>query len=330
MFRQAVNITGKQREFNALKRTGRNNIFTGFIAVLMIILAAGQIPAEAVVQSEYLTPLTKNGAMFDYRAEAGQKLYKYDTLQGACANNGYAYLTLFDRNKNKCRIVKVELSTLTVVQVSGPLKIYHANNLTYNTKKNLLVATCCQVKDRRVVFIDPATLQAVGKKDIKLSKKSKVIPKKVARKYKGFTAIAYNEKHDCYVGRLRNNDNVIIFDGELRPVSYVKLHGKRKKMLNQGLETTGDYIYDVRSFKGKKKYNIVTVHTMSGAYVGSMTLPYGEKPGNELQCIFHDGEQYYAGFYYSTSQKHDNRKHHVKRDNYLYQLSNPFDPPAAS
>ena len=77
-----------------MKRTGRNNIFTGFIAVLMIILAAGQIPAEAVVQSEYLTPLTKNGAMFDYRAEAGQKLYKYDTLQGACANNGYAYLTL--------------------------------------------------------------------------------------------------------------------------------------------------------------------------------------------------------------------------------------------
>lgn len=298
-----------------------NNIFISLIATVMIILTAWQIPAEAFAQSEYLTPLTKNGAIFDFRAEAGQQLYGYDTLQGACANNGYAYLTLFDRKKNKCRIVKVDLSTLTVVQVSGPLKIYHANNLTYNTRKNLIVATCCQVKRKRVVFIDPNSLTAVGQKDIKLPKKSKMIPKKVARRYKGFTAIAYNEQYDCYVGRLRGDDNVIIMDGELRPQRYVKLSGKQKSLLNQGMESVGGYIYDVRSFKGKKKYNLVTIHTMSGAYVGRMAFDYGQDPGNELQCIFHDGDRWFAGFYYTTSQKHDDKKHHVNRTNWICEIN---------
>lgn len=289
--------------------------------MVIMIISTEMATATAIVQSELLTPLTKNGTMFDFRVEAGQQLYKYDTLQGACANGGYAYLTLFDRKKNKCKIAKVELSTLTVVQVSGALPIYHGNNLTYNTRKNLIVATCCQVKGKRAVFIDPATLQVVYKKDIKISKKSKTIPKSVARKYRGFTAIAYNEKYDCYVGRLRNNNNVIILDGELRPVRYVKLYGKRSSMLNQGMESVGDYIYDVRSFKGKNKYNIVTIHNMAGIYVGSMAFECGEAPGNELQCIFHDGDQFYAGFYYTTSQKKDTKKNHVQRFNYLYKLN---------
>lgn len=280
-----------------------------------------EVRGEAIFGYSTMVPLTKAGSAvpFDLRTAAGQKLFGYDTLQGACANGGFGYFTLFNRNKDKCRIVKVELSSLNVVKVSGPLPIYHANNLTYNTRKNLLLATCCQVKDKRAVFIDPVTLTVVSKKDIKL-KASKKIPKSVVRKYKGFTAIAYNEKHDCYVGRLRGDNNVIIFNSKLKPVRYVKLKGKRTSLLNQGMESVDDYIYDVRSFKGKYKYSLVTIHTMSGKYVGKMKFPYGNKPGNELECIFHDGGRFYAGFYYTTSQKHDDKKHHVKRFNYIYEL----------
>ena len=285
--------------------------------------AAGAVqPRFAYSSMEVLAKngdLAKNGEALDLRAAAGQSLYGYDTLQGACANGGCAYYTLFNRNKNKCRIVRLDLASLNVIQVSAPLKLYHANNLTFNTKKNLLVATCCQVKGKRVVFIDPVTLTVVSKKDIKL-KASKSIPKTVVRKYNGFTAIAYNEKYDCYVGRLRGNNNVIIFDGELKPVRYVKLRGKRTGLLNQGMESAGDYIYDVRSFKGKRKYSMVTIHDMSGAYAGAMKFAFGKKPGEELQCIFNDGDRFYAGFYYTTSQKHDDKKHHVKRYNRIYAL----------
>lgn len=291
------------------------------LAALVLITSSLPVYAEPIMGYSSMELLVKNGNTFDLRAAADQKLYGYDTLQGACANNGFVYYTLFDRKKNKCRIVKAELESLNVVMVSGPLPVYHANNLTFNTRRNLLVATCCQVKGKRAVFIDPNTLTVVSKKNIKL-KASKSIPKTVVRKYKGFTAIAYNEKYDCYVGRLRGNNNVILFDGNLKPVRYVKLKGKRASLLNQGMDSAGDYIYDVRSFKGKRKYNLVTIHDMSGAYVGAMKFAYGKAPGNELQCIFHDGDRFFAGFYYTTSQKHDNKKHHVKRYNYIYELTN--------
>lgn len=272
--------------------------------------------------SASMTQINKGRSYFDFRTEAGEKLYGYDTLQGACANRGYAYLTLYDRTVEKCKIVKVRLSTMEVVKVSAPLEIYHANNLTYNTRKNLIVATCCRVKDKRAVFVDPNTLKVVSYKDISLSKKVKKLPRSERRKYKGFTAIAYNEKKDIYIGRLRGSGNVIIFDGNLNPKKYVKLKGKKTKLLNQGMDSVGNYIYDVRSFKGKNKYSMVTVHTMSGKLVKQVKFPYGQAPGNELQCIFHDGRQFYAGTYYSTSQKNDTKQNHVNRINRLYKVNN--------
>ena len=278
--------------------------------------------SKGTSQKASLTLLKKNGVYFDFRKAAKQKLYRYDTLQGACADDGIAYLTLYNRKVEKCKIVKVDLRTLKVMKVSKPLPIYHANNLTYNTKKDLLMATCCQVKDKRVVFIDPKKLKVRSKKTIRLTKKVKHLPRSVRKHYKGFTAIAYNEKHNCYIGRLRDNNNVIIFNSRMRPVRYVKLSGKKTYLMNQGMESVGNYIYDVRSFKGRHKYSLVTIHTLSGRYVGRIRFPYGRSPGNELECVFHDGKQFYAGFYYSTSQAHDNKSHHVKRINRLYRLNN--------
>ncbi|MDO4868985.1 MAG: hypothetical protein Q4A65_01650 [Bacillota bacterium] len=266
------------------------------------------------------TLITKGEAFFDYRTEAGEKLYKYDTLQGACANDGFGYFSLYNRTVEKCKIVKVNMNTLEVVKVSGPLKVYHANNLSFNTKKNLIAATCCKVKKNRVVFVDPETLTVVSHKDIKLTSKVKGLPSKIRKRNQGFTAIAYNEDRDCYVGRLRDGNNAIIFDGELNPIKYVKLSGKKTYLLAQGIESTGDYIYDVRSFKGRHKYSMVTIHTMSGKLVGQLKFAYGKGAGNELQCIFHDGDTYYAGFYITTSQYHDNKAHHVQRDNKIYYL----------
>lgn len=308
-----------------MRRIIRTLITAAITLTLILTLCTGaSFAASGTSQKASLALLKKNGAAFDFRKAAKQKLYHYDTLQGACANDGIAYLTLYNRKVEKCKIVKVDLESLKVIKVSKPLPIYHANNLTYNTKKNLLMATCCQIKGKRVVFVDPKKLTVKSKKTIRLTKKVKGLPKSVRKKYKGFTAIAYNEKHNCYVGRLRGNNNVIIFNSRMKPVRYVKLSGKKTFLLNQGMESVGNYIYDVRSFKGKHKYSLVTIHTLSGKYVGKIKFAYGKSPGNELQCIFHDGEQFYAGTYYTTSQKHDTKSHHVKRTNRLYRLNNRF------
>ena len=292
-----------------------------------LVLPAADVPAVAKSgkkRTASMSPVMNGTKVFDFRKAAGQKLYHYDTLQGACANDGFAYLTLYNRNVEKCKIVKVRLSDLEVVKVSKPLKIYHANSLTYNTKKDLLLATCCRVKQRRAVFVDPDTLKVVSYKDIKLTGKIKNLPRSVRRSYKGFTAIAYNEKKNCYVGRLRNANNVIIFNSKLKPVKYVRLKGKKTNLLNQGMDSVGNYIYDVRSFKGAHLYSMVTVHTMSGKFVGQVRFPYGIFPGRELQCIFHDGKQFFAGIYYTTSQLHDFASFHVNRTNTLYYLHNMY------
>lgn len=272
-----------------------------------------------------MTLLKKGNAAFNYRVAAKQKLYHYDTLQGACAHGGYAFLTLYNRKVERCKIVKVKLSNLKIVKVSASLPIYHGNNLTYNTKKKRIVATCCTTSKKaknRVVLISPSTLKVTSIKNIKLTKKVKKLPRSVRKKNKGFTAIAYNEKHNCYVARLRQNGNIVILNENLKPLRYVKLKGKKNGLLVQGIETVGDYIYDVRSFQGRYHYCMVTVHTMSGKYVGQMKFPYGTAPGKELQCIFHNGKQFYAGFYYSTSQMDDTKKNHVNRVNLIQRLNN--------
>ena len=302
-----------------------------FTSILLIVVVALSAVLILPIESSYaatgnrrasLTTVMKDGKPFNHRIEAGQKLYRYDTLQGACANKGFAYMTLYDRNVEKCKIVKVDLETLEVVKVSKPLPVYHASTLTYNTRKNQIVATCCKVKTRRAVFIDPNKLTVIRHKDISLSKKVKGLPRSERKRFKGFTAITYNAKNDCYVGRLKKSGNAIVFDGNLNPKRYIKLRGKNTKLLNQGMDSVGNYIYVVQSFKGNRKYNLVTKHTLSGKYVGRMKFPYGKYPGSELQCIFHDGKTFYAGFYLTTSQNNDTKANHVKRTNKLYRVNN--------
>lgn len=272
-----------------------------------------------------LTLLMKGNAAFNYRIAAKQKLYQYDILQGACANSGYAYLTLYNNKVERCKIVKVKLSDLSIIKVSATLPIYHGNTLTYNTREKRIVATCCTSIEKakfRVVLINPKTLKVVSTKNIKLTKKVKNLPQKVRTKNNGFSAIAYNEKHNCYVARLRDNGNVIILNKDLKPLRYNVLKGKKTGLLEQGIETVDNYIYDVRSFKGKYNYCMVTVHTMAGKYVGQMSFPSGTAPKKELECIFHNGKQFYAGFYYSTVQTDGTKKKRVKRVNLIQQLNN--------
>lgn len=262
--------------------------------------------------------LCKDGKFFDMCKEAGQKLYGYDTLQGACANKGIAYLTLYNRNVEKCRIVKVKLDTLDVIKVSKPLKIYHGNSLTYNTRTNRIIAACCyKSKMKCVAIVNARTLKVESIKTIKLNSR---IPKSVRKTYKGISAIAYNEKYNCYFARLSGSGDWLKLNSRLTPVKYVKVSGKKKYLLNQSIETVGGRVYDVQSFKGKHKYSMVTIRTLSGKFIGQVKFPYGKSPGQELECIFHDGSQLYAGFYLTTSQAHDYKSYGVKRKNYIYKV----------
>lgn len=266
-----------------------------------------------------LTMMTCDGVTFNLTAAAKQKLYSYDTLQGFCTAKGYGYFSLYNRTKNKSKIVKVNMSTMQVVKVSGAKKIYHANSMTYNTRTNQIIIANGAPKHKRITIVYASNLKTKGNKTIKLPKKVAGMKKKTRKKYAGISAIAYNESKNVYVARMRKTNNLLILNSKFKVKKYIVLKGKAK-LLYQGLDTYGNYTLDCQSFKGSKKYSLITIRNWNGGVVSKITIPKGK--GLELEEVSHDGNTFYAGFYYTTNQKHDDKKHKVKRTNYIYRIEN--------
>lgn len=92
-------------------------------------------------------------------------------------------------------------------------------------------------------------------------------------------------------------------------------------MLAQSLFTQGDYMYDVQSFKGKHKYNLITVRNVNtGKLLGRMKIASG-KSGQlyELENVFRDENQWYISFYRAKVLKKGDKD----RKNYLCKIEVP-------
>ena len=117
------------------------------------------------------TTLKRNGSKLELRAAAGQYVGGYDTLQGSCTDGTYAYYVLYNRNVEKCKIVKIRLSDNKVIKVSGVLKIHHGNGLTYNPDQNCLVAVHNTVFPLKLSVINPNTLKVKKSLTVKIPSK---------------------------------------------------------------------------------------------------------------------------------------------------------------
>ena len=262
-----------------------------------------------------------DGSFFDLTAQAGQKLYDYDTLQGATAGKGYGYFSLYNRKVNKAKIVKVHLSDMKVVKVSAALDIKHANELAYNGRKNIIVVANSDPTAKRLSIINANTLTLQHHKTISTSGKIKGMSKKQRKKFQGVGAIAYNENKNCYICRMRKTNDLLFLDSNFKPTKRVKQKSKISGMLYQGLDSHKDCIMVCQSFKGSKKYNVITVYNMKGKYLARFTMGIG-KPALELETVFHDGNQFYAGFYSCFGAKTDDQKLGIERVNSIYRINN--------
>ncbi len=262
-----------------------------------------------------------DGTLFDLTKQAGQKLYAYDTLQGATAGKGYGYFSLYNRKNNHAKIVKVRLCDMKVVKVSGALDVRHANELAYNGRNNTIVVANADPTPKRITVVNASTLTIKYHKTLKMPKKIKGMSKKQCKKFKGVGAIAYNEKHNFYVCRMRKTNELLLLNASFKPYRRIKQNAKVKGMLFQGLDSYKDCIMVCQSFKGKKKYNLITVYNLKGKKIARFTMSLG-KPKRELETIFHDGNQFYIGCYCCFGAKSDLQKYHVKRENYIYRINN--------
>ena len=234
-----------------------------------------------------------DGSFFNLTAQAGQKLYGYDTLQGASAGKGYGYFTLYNRKNNHVVFVKVLLREMRVVKVSAPLPTNHSNEITYNGRNNTIVVANSTPTPKRLTVINADTLKIMYHKDLKITGKVRGMSKKQRKRFKGVGAIAYNEKHNNYICLTRKYHELLFLDANFRPYKKIKQKKRISSMLYQGMDSYRDCIFVCQSFKGKKKYNIFTVYNMKGKYLARFTIPLGS-PARELETVFHDGNQFYA------------------------------------
>ena len=183
-------------------------------------------------------------------------------LQGGCTDGTYVYLIFTDGASSDARdrMLKIDLATQTVEQMSEPLDIDHGNDVTYNPKTGKLVVAHNTPNAKVLSFIDPKTLTVT---------KTKKLPDKVY-------GIAYSAPENCYFLGISGSYDFVRYNGSLqRETAFA---GRNNGATRQGMEAFGDAVYFLYSSP-----NRIVKYTAGGAYVGSYDLPV--KKG-EPECLF--------------------------------------------
>lgn len=297
-------------------------------AMVLSVAAVGDTETARAASSYTIKPkvvCTDSGGRFDVRIAAGEKTWGYDTIQGACAHDGFAYMSLYNRQKEKIKIAKVDLSTMKVVKKSGVLGCRcHADSMAYNERNNTIVICRGKGSRKSIAVVDASSLRLKYTKTINISRKM------AGGKYYGLSSIAYNAENNFYIVKLKGSANKIVrLNSSFRPVKRIKIEGNRSYLLAQSLYTTGNFMYDVQSFKGRHKYNLITVRNVfTGKLLGRMVIASG-KSGQlyELENVFCDDGQWYISFYRAKVLKRGDRD----RKNYLCMIDVPagLKPPVS-
>lgn len=298
------------------------------LRVLMIVTAlvclgrTGAIPVYAdqlppsfdVPGILYATSVkTRNSKPYDLRA--GAKLLKdyYRILEGGCTDGTYAYFCMYNSSVEKCKIVKVLLkkgSSPVCVKVSGPLDIDHGNDLTYNpyiTDRGKLIAVHCMFKKqgkKEISFIDPDTLTVTGKKDIVIPETvpgndGQPVAPELLKNIVGFDGISYNAIRNQYVVLLKGDSgDFLILDSDFNVIRYFDAAPKFG-YVNQGIDSTDDYIIVCQSRKNKKSNdgNILAVYKWGDGSYQKKVILRGIRNDYEIENVFHVDNTYYAACY---------------------------------
>lgn len=287
--------------------------------IVAVILTVSEFPMMVFADTDIeMTRLEFKSGTVNLNKAASQKTGGYDTVQGCCANNGYGYFALYNRNNYKVKLVKVKLSNMKVVKVSSAMKLYHANSLTFNTKTSEIICANGTPDATTVTAISPDDLTVLYNITITMPDYVPGMTDNARNEYNGINAIAYNAERDVYVARGKYSNDFLILDENFYPIECIVISGK-VKMTHQGLDTYGDYTLDCQSFKDDRLYNQIIVRDWSGQVVDKYNIPIGK--GLEFEEVCHDGDDFYSSFYYSTRKK-KKKKYVVNRYSYVYSMDN--------
>ncbi len=208
-------------------------------------------------------------------------LIKHDGVshisQGGYTDGTYHYQlhiqkdTVNNEENNIVRLVKYDIAQEMIVQISDPLPLNHANDLTYNPKRGVFLAVHNNPHREWVSVIDPETLTIIETVTIDFQ----------------IYSIDYNESRDQYVVGLSGGQTFRFLDADLKPVSDTVYDPTplTTGYVTQGVTCDDNFIYFVLWQK-----NVITVYDWDGRFVTLISLTtIAEEPEN-ISVV--DGEIY--------------------------------------
>ena len=270
----------------------RSNCLLNLCIILSVVLVlAGDTTAPQVFGATKLKgPLkgksmrvlyvkNKKGKKIEYGSASKLKSKGYSIFQGACTDGEYSYLVLFNKRKNRCRLIKVDPKSNKVLKHSPSYKIYHGNDMAYDSKRDRIVVVHGDGDTKRLSVFDPKTLKK--KRTFKLSLRSsfKGASTSAARSLKGVTGIAYDRKKDRFICSVKDTFHYVILSAKFKPIKMVRTKTNSSRLQKQGMEIYGRYILRVMNiYKGKSIVSYIYIYRMNGKFVKRVKIKTGSEP----------------------------------------------------
>lgn len=199
---------------------------------------------------------------------------QYSISQGAASDGTYAYIALRNSNDTGAVIVKYRLDDGSFVAKSPVLKLGHANDMTFNTEKNLLVVAHGQKEGKIITLVNPETLEFI--EDVNIEK--------------GAGAITYNPATNSYAIS-QGGKSLHMLDADLK---YVISHERTKLdgYTAQGMGSDEGYIYFPMSGSGQ---NILDTFDWEGNRITQIILP----TPHESESLFYVNGRHFVSFNYN-------------------------------
>lgn len=250
------------------------------------------------VKASYIK--NKKGNRAEYGKLSGQKSKGYRIFQGSCSDGKYSYHVLYNKKKNTCKVIKVDPENHHVIKVSPAYKMYHGNDIAYDTKRDRLVIVHGDGDTKRLSIMNPKTLKRKKVVSLRFSRAFKGAGKKTARRIKGVTGIAYDDKNDQFICSVKSTFHYVVLNKKFKPVKFIRTK-TRGKLQKQGmLIVDGRILRVMNRYKGKR---VVGNYIYSYSRKGTLKKRIRIATGSEVESIYIHGKKMYASTYVEKWKK---------------------------
>ena len=226
----------------------------------------------------------------EIRGLVGKRLSGYTVAQGSCSDGTYVYI-VFERKKSanhphRCKIVKLIMNPLSVVGVSGALKIGHGNDIAY---LNGLLYITHSVGSKTIHIVNPKTLKQKKGKKVTVPKKFKGIS--------AFNGIAPYGKNRLIL-RVMGGKKLAVIDMNFKVKKVIRTD--TSYTTSQGMETQGLTVIRAYS-KLQTGKNYLVTYNLKGKELSRKKIPIK----GEMEGVFRIDKQLYVTTYIRNGKKRE-------------------------